>query len=110
MYRMTNKKIKFLDWDCLLTLGRYPNNRLALDLVSDDELHEPVARCTSNIPDMDLADDEVAIKDYSENEGMFECLYKHHIIQLPTREVQSGFVTLPVCKLTDEAKALISAK
>jgi len=42
---------------------------------------------------------EFAIKDYSENEGMLDCLVEAQIVECPHRRVQSGFVELPIVKL-----------
>ena len=46
-----------------------------------------------------LAEDEVAIKNYSENAGVLNFLIKEEIIVAPHRYVSSGFVKIPVCRL-----------
>ena len=65
--------MRFKEWDCDLMLCHYGNDRLALQLL-DAKDHTPVARATVNVPSAELADDEVVIKTYSENEGMLEAL------------------------------------
>ena len=60
------------------------------------EEHGPIATITVNIPG--LAPDELAIKDYSENEGMLESLMAKDLIELPHRYVVSGFVSLPIVR------------
>lgn len=46
-----------------------------------------------------LSANEVAVKDYSENEGMLNFLVENNIIEQPYRQMESGYVTLPICKL-----------
>jgi hypothetical protein len=96
---MTEKIIQFKEWTCKLELGWYEHSgRIALDLI-DAENGEPVATCTVNIPDYDLPDGYVIIKDYSENEGMLDALMNAGIVGEPKGWIQTGFVTVPVCKL-----------
>jgi hypothetical protein len=59
----------------------------------------PMGTATVNIPDAELASNEVCIKSYSENEGMLDALLKAKIVAKPHRTVQSGYVVIPVCKL-----------
>ncbi len=55
---------------------------------------------TSNMPDHDIAKDEIVVKNYSENEGILAELIRLKIIAQPSvRQIRSGFVTLEVCKL-----------
>ena len=49
--------------------------------------------------DQPLQSDEVAIKNYSENEGILKSLLKARIVAPPHRFVSSGFVQIPICKL-----------
>jgi hypothetical protein len=72
------------------------NNGLALELV-ETKTGEPFMMCTVNIPN--LSDGEVAIKNYSENEGVLDFLIKEGIIEPPHRFDSSGYVSLPVCKV-----------
>ena len=92
--------IKFKQWNCLLVGAYYGNGRKAIELV-DSETHEPIARATTNIPNVPLEDDEVLIKDYSENEGMADTLIAAGIIKPYTLNyVKSGFVHIHPFKLT----------
>lgn len=92
------KTIKFKKWDCLIMHGKYYNGRTALELI-DAEDNEPVAVATVNIPEEILEEDEVIIKDYSENEGMLDCLVENKIVTPPHRYVNTGYVTCPVSYL-----------
>jgi len=90
--------VTFRNWNCKLHFRKYGNDRTAL-ILTDVEDGSPVATATINIPEFPLAKEYVIIKDYSENEGMLDALMKAGVVGKPTRFVQSGFVTCPVCKL-----------
>ena len=92
--------IRFKSWTCNLVRRRYRNGRTALQLV-DAEDGEPVANATVNLPEVDLAEDEVLVKDCSENEGMLAALTAAGAVEPTGRVVVSGFVTVPVCRLRD---------
>jgi hypothetical protein len=49
--------------------------------------------------DVNIADDCVIIKNYSENEGILEALIEAGIIEKPFCEIPTGFVTLYVAAL-----------
>ncbi len=91
-------KVKFLDWDCDVLLQKYANGRKALEL-ADTYDGSRVAIATVNLPDVNLAHDEVIIRNYSETEGMLETLITAGIIEQTGRTVASGFVDLEICKL-----------
>jgi hypothetical protein len=80
------------------TSRQYTNGRVAIQLISVED-NEPYAVASVNVPDARLESDEVIIKDYSENEGMLEFLLQNNIVTLTDRKIQSGWVTMPVCKL-----------
>jgi len=82
--------------------GKYSNGRIALEyLIIDENMQMLVPACTAtiNLPHIDLADDEVIIKDYSENEGLYEAMLAFGHISPMIREEGSGFITAPVVKL-----------
>ncbi len=94
----------FSSWKPVVTHYR-DNNRLAVVYMpSDAEIHEtmdgsPEAVATINLPDEPLAPDEVIIKDYAENEGMYAAMLKAGHISHELRTVYSGHIAAPVCKL-----------
>jgi hypothetical protein len=96
--------IQFKIWKCSLVFLFYNNKRTAIKLV-DAEDGSPIAIATVNVPEAPMEHDEVAIKDYSENEGMLDVLMKARVVSAPIRFVQSGFVNIPVCKLLYKRKA-----
>ena len=90
--------ITFKQWNCTLRVDQYSNGRPCLRLF-DRKNHSPVAVATVNIPDADVPDGCVTVKDYSENEGMLDALIAADIVGQPVGEISSGFVRTPVCPL-----------
>ena len=85
------------DYNVLLKRGFYNGKNTSLELF-DMEDGFPFAKCTVNIPGLEK--DEVAIKDYSENEGMLDFLLSNSIVEKPHRYERSGYVRIPVCKMS----------
>ena len=83
-------------------LGKYANGRTRINLIDDSD-NEPYCTATTNLPDVLLLDNEVFIKDYSENEGVLDFLIKYNIVTPTPNGVHSGFVWLPVAILNDES-------
>ena len=84
--------MNYKGYEVEVTIQSYQNGGKAILLVDKFD-HTPVAVATSFIGK--LQDNEVAIKDYSENEGMYEWLLEHDIVQ-KTNKVLNGF---PIAKL-----------
>jgi len=99
--------VKFKRFKCVAIGHKYNNNgEKAIELI-DQEDHDSVAFATVNMPQEHLMNDEVFIKDYSENKGMVEALVEAGIIEEePIRSAVSGFVTINAYKLTKEAMNL----
>lgn len=51
-----------------------------------------------------LQGDEIAIKNYSEGEGVLEGLLEAGVVTQPHRSIRSGFVSIPVVRLTEAWK------
>lgn len=79
----------------------YFDGTTALQLVATNT-GEPIAKATSNLPDQDLPNDHVFIKDYSENEGVLDTLTKGGIIELTEILIVTNHVTFPLCKIINE--------
>lgn len=106
----TDKVVQFKKWRCNVHLEEYVNsNNIAIvlrnaDCIMEDEFIEypdmaDIAVATVNIPGITLKTHEVAIKDYSENEGMLKALILADIVAMPHKFVKGGYVEFPVCKL-----------
>jgi hypothetical protein len=91
------KRIKFKHWDCKIVLTKYKNNgRTCIQLVNNGEL---VLVATTNLEDIGLSVQEVIIKNYSENKGIYEVLLENDIIGPVKRFVENGFVKFYICDL-----------
>jgi hypothetical protein len=93
------KIVKFLGYDCVVELQKYRDNDRTAIKLTDMEDGAPVAIATVNIPDYPLKEDEVLIKDYSENTGIMKVLLDAKVIEFTGKYVESGFTSIPVCKL-----------
>jgi hypothetical protein len=83
--------------------GTYSNGRTSLTLVDiSDGL--PYATATVNLPDVFLEENEILIKDYSENEGILDFLIENKIVIPTDKGIQSGHVWIPVCILNPESR------
>ena len=92
MYILNNTEVN-------ISIGNYASGRKAIKLI-DVEDGLPYAVPTTDIPDLVLKNEnEVLIKDYSENEGMKMFLEKHNIVTFTGKTVVSGWVELYICTL-----------
>lgn len=112
METKTPIKVTFREWECILQTKLFQDKSICLQLI-DVEDGSPVARATVamnsiHIPDiLRMALDEaakdgiiyVAVKDYSENEGMLKALITAKIVGPPTATVQVGFAEVHLCPL-----------
>jgi hypothetical protein len=91
--------VKFKRWTGVIEKAKYGNGRTALTLINPIS-GNIIAVATVNIPSEKIEDDEVIIKNYSENEGMLDALVAAGIVSEPARTISFGQVTgQPVCKL-----------
>jgi hypothetical protein len=84
------------DYEVQVQKAEYKNGGTALQLI-DAEDGSPFATATLWVEG--LASDEVAIKNYSENLGMLTFLVTNKIVEQPHRQINNGFVNIPVCRL-----------
>lgn len=94
---MNQQTVKFAGYECRVAYSTYNNGRPALQLF---DAEGPVARATINVPNVELDDDEVVVKDFGENSGMLDALSNAGIVVPTTRAVpiDNGIVA-PVCRL-----------
>jgi hypothetical protein len=86
--------MKYLDYNVDVQFDNYNRGGTAITLV-DKKDNELVAIATAWIPD--LQQDEIAIKDYSENTGMYQWLLNNNIVQKAHRFINQ----FPICRLCD---------
>lgn len=89
-----------------VNIRKYSNGRSAIELMEMDPAYGPTPYMTAtvNIPNVLLQDNEVLIKDYSENEGITNFLAKHNIVTPTNNWVKSGYVDVQVCVLNPESE------
>jgi hypothetical protein len=80
-----------------IKMSRYSNGQHRMEFI-DSEDGLPVLVASSSI-DESLESDQIAIKDYSENEGVLKFLMEKGIVSSPLKYFNSGFVRIPLCKL-----------
>lgn len=82
---------------CTISISKR-NNGVSIDLY---ELNgQPYAAAT--IPLEGLEKDEVVIKNYSENKGIYEALVQNAVIHEAHKKIQVGLVSgVPVCRMVD---------
>jgi len=90
--------VKFKQWKCSLAFGEYQNGRTILFL-NDNATLEDVLCASVNLPNEALRPNEIAIKNYSENEGVLDALIKHKVVSKPKRYVNLTHVSVPICEL-----------
>ena len=92
--------------NCHFEISRYQGtNNIYIGIVDDEG---PICRCTVNIS-RPIPDDRIAIKDWSENEGMDVTLKEMNIIQGDPVDCElSGFVTIDIYMLGEKGKQLIT--
>ncbi len=96
-----NKTVTFLGFKCNVEVKRFGNNRPAL-VLTDAEDGSPVARVSVNLPEVEMADNETGIKNWSENEGLLEILVEGGVVSEPNRYAESGHVRVPICTILIE--------
>ena len=95
---MYTLKTPYSEYQVELAKGSYSNGRTAIELI-DAEDGCPVMVATINVPDAELAEGEIIIKNYSENEGVLEFLQENEIVGPVKRNIGTGFVSCPVVDL-----------
>ena len=97
---LLDEPIEFCGWKCRIRFSRYKNGRPAIHLVSLQG--EPVATATVNLPEVELFDGEVLVKDYSENAGIKQLLIDAGILEETGKQVVWGYSIFPICRLTEK--------
>jgi hypothetical protein len=88
-----------------VAFARYRNGQIALTLVCPDG--DDWLTATSAV-DAAIPGDAVAVKDWSENEGVPDLLIAGGLIEpAPFMRIRSGFVAIPVYRLTAAALGLV---
>ena len=90
-----------------IQFARYPNGQLALQLVTEDGEPWLIATSATAFP---VPDGCIAVKNWSENDGVPDILVRGGVIEgVPLASVASGFVSVPIYRLTAAALAVAGA-
>jgi len=92
------KEITYQGYKVHVTMGAYANGRPAI-LLQDYKTFDQLAVGSVNLPDFNIDNDSVAIKNYSENIGMLDFLIDYGVIEEPFMYIEQGWAKFPVCKL-----------
>jgi hypothetical protein len=84
-------------YEVRLEKGKYRNGSPMLTMI-DTEDGLPIMVMTDVIPDEPLADGEVIIKNYDENEGIFKFLRHHNLV---SEQKRLNTVPHPQCIIAD---------
>jgi hypothetical protein len=89
--------------DCFFVKQQYTNKNLCLEIYGVDE-EDDFVKClttvTVNIGRLKV--NQIAVKNYSENEGLLMFLQTLGLVGEPIRFEQSVFTTVPICELNLE--------
>lgn len=91
--------VKFKKWNCVVVLTKYTNNNKPAIQLDEVETGETIAVASVNFPNLNLASDQIAIKNYSENSGIDKVLQEAGVIGKHLFSVSSGYVEVPVYEL-----------
>ena len=95
-------EVTFKQWTCVLQFGRYQDGgRTAIELM-DKEDGGRVAVATVNIPEFDVPEGHVLIKNWSENTGLLPALIEAGIVEVTDIVVAAGYANANLCKLLVE--------
>lgn len=82
-----------------------PNNIALVAYTNDNGFKEEFGIVSVN-PSEVLKNGHVAIKNWSENEGILNVLIREGVVSTPSHFIRSGFVDIPVCELLVELPTL----
>jgi hypothetical protein len=89
--------LRYKEKDCVVEVTQYGNGRPAILLRTI--AGEAVAKATVNVSIFKLAEGEVLIKDYEENEGILACLVDAGLLEPTGKELWVGRDKLHICRL-----------
>lgn len=90
-------KTPYAEYECRVVMETYVKGGTSIRLEDDEG---PIAVCTVWFPE--LEENEVAVKNYSENAGILDLLIEEEIVWPPHRFIPSGYVIIPVCLLRED--------
>ena len=96
--------VKFKKWSCSIEKSHYlANKQISIKLMCE-ESYALVAVATVCLPEYDFKENETAIKDYSENEGMLSAMIEAGIVRDTGIMIDQEWVQIPIVELLTEGK------
>lgn len=96
-----------------LSFGKYSfGDTMAIELF-DARDYTPYSRVTVNIPGVELKDDEIIVKNYSENAGTLAFLLENELVEKEYRSFQInnyGNSECCICTITNKLKELAASE
>lgn len=90
--------IKYLTHkNCSLKFGKYPCGQNALIIL--DELGSPLLKASCAIPEVQIKQNQIIIKNWSENDGILDELIKNKILETSGEMVFINYVYAHICNL-----------
>ena len=99
--------IQFKSWNCKVIATHYAHDMSKAIHLIDANTHEPITKATVHVDHDAISDSVIAIKDYSENEGMVDTLVNVGIIHPePVATITTNHVSIPMHELTELGMSL----
>lgn len=93
-----NIEIKFRGEKIDLKFFRYNNNKIGA-LMTHKETNSLWGPATVNLDTAQLKSDEIIVKDYHNNKGLYKSLLEQNIVIASRRDLIIGYETAKICKL-----------
>ncbi|MCA9178404.1 MAG: hypothetical protein KDB14_28280 [Planctomycetales bacterium] len=93
--------VRFGGWNCRVVLQSYADGQHPLLRLIDVDDMASVARATVHLPGAELAEDELLVKDYAENEGVLEALIAAGLVEPTGRHISTECASLDVARMSD---------
>ncbi|MCF7990890.1 MAG: hypothetical protein K9M02_10645 [Thiohalocapsa sp.] len=97
--------VRFNTVECRVQWSRHAESRRpAILLVNARAPGDVIAVATMDLPDVALAADEVALRDFGPSAGVLEALMIAGVVSAPVRFVEHGEQQIPICTLLVDAE------
>ena len=94
-------KIYIHDEEITLEETVYGNGRktIVASCRNENGFIEPFGKLTVNVPDVELEDDEIIVKDWSENVEFAEACFNTGLFEDTGKKVKTGFAQAPIWRI-----------
>jgi hypothetical protein len=97
--------VRFNTYDCRLQWSRHAQSRRpAILLVNARAPGDVIAVATLDLPEVDLAEGEVALQDFGPSAGVLEALTSAGVVSAPVRIIERDAQQIPICTLFVDAE------